>query len=88
MLNATYGLTDEHKLGARKLSGTDEGTERNVKKAETYFRTLPTTYPNFSHYDPALYLLTHPELLEVESAAVNNSLDRFEAAFERIQKYA
>ena len=88
LLNATYGLSGNHKLSARKLTGADRSTERNAKRAEAYFRLLPDKYPVFSHYDPALYLLTHPEMLENDSAAVNKSLCRFEAAFERIQRYA
>ena len=88
LLNETYGLKGEHKLTARKLTGAQRQTRRNVKRAEAYFRVLPDRYPEFGHYDPALYLLMHPELLEEDSAAVNKSLNKFEAAFERIARYA
>ncbi len=88
LLNETYGLQDNHKSSTQKLTSADRKTHRNVKRAEAYFRLLPDKYPVFGHYDPALHLLTHPELLEDTSAAVNTSLDRFEAAFERIAKYA
>ena len=87
LLNATYGLKGEHKLTARKLTGANRKTKRNVKRAEAYFRVLPQRYEDFGHYDPALHLLTHPELLEEDSAAVNKSLDKFEAAFVKIARH-
>ena len=88
LLNATYGLSGNYILSAQKLTAADRSTQRNAKRAEAYFRLLPDKYPVFGHYDPALYLLTHPEMLENNTAGVNNSLDRFEAAFERIRRYA
>ena len=88
LLNATYSLSGNEVLSARKLTAADRSTQRNAKRAEAYFRLLPDKYPIFGHYDPALYLLTHPEMLEENTTAVKNSLDRFEAAFERIQRYA
>ena len=88
LLNETYDLEGKHKLSARKLTGADKNTSRNVKRAEAYFRLLPARYQEFGHFNPALHLLTHPELLEEDSPAVNKSLDRFEAAFGRISQYA
>ena len=87
LLNETYGLEGEHKLTSDKLTGADERTSRNVKRAEAYFRVLPDQYREFGHYDPALHLLTHPQLLDKDSPAVNKSLERFEAAFARIARY-
>ena len=88
LLNEAYGLEGKNKLSARKLIGADKNTARNVKRAEAYFRVLPDRYREFGHFDPALHLLTRPELLEENSPAVNKSLDRFEAAFVRIAQYA
>ena len=88
LVNETYGLEGKHKLTARKLTGAHKNTPRNVKRAEAYFRVLPIRYRDFGHYDPALHLLTHPRLLDEDSPAVNKSLDRFEAAFEKIAQYA
>ena len=88
LLNETYGLEGKHELSSRKLTAADKNTVRNVKRAEAYFRVLPAPYREFGHYDPAMHLLTHPELLEKDSPEVNTSLDRFEAAFERIARYA
>ena len=88
LLNETYGLEGKHKLTSTKLIGADESTSRNVKRAEAYFRVLPDRYKKFGHYDPAHHLFTHPQLLAGDSPAVSESLDRFEAAFERIARYA
>ena len=74
-------------LTVDKLVSADESTERIVKKAEAYFKLLPQTIPEYSHYDPALYLLRNPELLEGGSEAHTKTLDRFEEAFRRIAKF-
>ncbi len=87
LVNRTYQLKDGQKLTVEKLEAADTSTRRLVKKAEAYFRLLPEEVPEFSPYDPALYLLQHPELLEGESMPVKDSLGRFEAAFERIAKF-
>ena len=88
LLNAAYELKGKHRLGVRKLEQAEVKTQRAVKKAEAYFRLLPRTYPGFSHFDPAMYLLRNPEMLEAETKAVTNTLDRFETAFERIGEFA
>ena len=88
LLNEAYGLEGKDNLTPRKLTGADKETARNVKRAEEYFRLLPERYEELGHYRPALHLLTHPELLEEDNAAVNKSLERFEAAFEKIARFA
>lgn len=88
LVNATYGLKDEHALTVEKLEAADTSTTRTVKKAEAYFRLLPPEIPEFSHYDPAAYLLQHPKLLSGSSKAVKETLSRFEKAFQRIGEFA
>lgn len=88
LVNATYGLKNEQALTVEKLDAADPSTTRIVKKAEAYFRLLPAEVPEFSHYDPALYLLQHPKLLGGSSKAVKETLDRFEKAFQRIGAFA
>ena len=88
LLNRTYKLTGEHELTAEKLADAKEGTQRLVKKAEAYFRLLPDTFPPFGHYEPALYLLKNPDLLDTQTVAVERTLERFEEAFGRIARYA
>ena len=87
LLNRTYKLTGEHELTAEKLADVEEGTQRLVKKAEAYFRLLPDTFPPFSHYDPAVYLMKNPDLLGVQTQAVEGTLEKFEEAFKRIARY-
>lgn len=87
LVNATYGLKGEDKLSAKKLDEADRNTVRAVKKAEAYFRLLPDTIPTFSHYDPAYHLLTHPELLDEKDKSVQKTLEKFQAAIERINAH-
>lgn len=88
LVNATYGLKDERALTVEKLEAADTNTTRTVKKAEAYFRLMPPEIPEFSHYDPAAYLLQHPKLLSGSSKAVKETLARFEKAFQRIAEFA
>ncbi len=88
LINKTYRLSGEHQLTIEKLDQADTNTQRLVKKTEAYFRLLPAGVPEFSHFDPSMYLLQHPEVLKGKSKAVQATLDRFEAAFERISKFA
>lgn len=88
LINRTFQLAAEDRLTVAKLMTADENTERAVKKAEAYFRLLPDRTPMFSRYSPALYLLRNPELLEGNEPAVEQTLDTFEEAFRRIEKYA
>lgn len=87
LVNKTYGLKDGHELTVQKLEAADETTIRLVKKAEAYFKLLPETIREYSHFDPSLYLLQHPELLKGKGKPVQDTLARFEAAFERIAKF-
>ena len=88
LINRTYGLSGgAHELTVEKLDAADTTTPRLVKKAEAYFRVLPQEIPEYSHYDPSLYLLQHPELWKGKSQPVQETLQRFETAFERIGKF-
>ena len=89
MISSAYTRFDNssgrHRLSVRKLEQADARTDRVVKKAKAYFRLLPGTYADFDHFDPAMHLLRNPGLLEEDTEAVANTLDRFEAAFERVE---
>ena len=87
LINRTYALTGDHLLTVEKLEAADMTTQRLVKKAEAYFRLLPEPIPEYSHYDPSLYLLQHPELWKGKGKPVQETLKRFETAFERIGKF-
>ncbi len=88
LINRTFQLESDDRLTVSRLMTADENTERAVKKAEAYFRSLPGRISMFSRYSPALYLLRNPELLEGNEPAVEQTLDTFEDAFRRIEKYA
>lgn len=88
LVNKAYGLKDAALLTTAKLMDADKTTERLVKKAEAYFTLLLPPTPEYSHYDPALYLLQNPGLLEGGEPEKVNSLNRFEEAFRRIGKFA
>lgn len=88
LVNGAYGLSGKHALTVKRLNAVEERTERLVKKVEACFRTLPPDAPEFSHFDPAHHLLTHPELLMGDDDATSQTLARFERAFERISSYA
>lgn len=87
LVNGAYGLSGEGALTVEKLDAADEKTDRLVKKVEACFRTLPAGVREFSHFDPAHHLLTHPELLEGQDDATSETLTRFQRAFERISSY-
>ena len=88
LLNKTYDLTGVHLLTVEKLFDADPDTERLVKKAEAYFRVLPPdSYPEFNHFEPALYLLQHPEIISGDDEKITTTLSRFEDAFNRINKF-
>lgn len=87
LINRTYSLSGDHLLTVEKLEAADVTTQRLVKKAEAYFRLLPEPIPEYSHYDPSLYLLQHPELWKGKGKPVQETLKRFETAFERIGKF-
>jgi len=87
LINRTYQLPKAHALTVEKLMAADTTTERLVKKAEAYFRVLPPEMPEFSHFDPSMHLLQHPDLLKGKGDHIHKSLARFEAAFARIGKF-
>ncbi len=87
LVNKTYELAGKQTLTVDKLMKADEATKRLVKKFEAYFRVLPPEAREYSHYDPALFLLQNPGLLEGKEAYKTKSLDRFEVAFAKIAPF-
>lgn len=87
LVNRAYGLKDGHEITVEKLEAADSNTGRLVKKAEAYFRLLPEPMPEYSHYDPSLYLLQHPELWKGKGKPIQDTLNRFELAFDRISNF-
>lgn len=87
LVNKTYDLKGGHELTVEKLDAADTNTTRLVKKAEAYFRVLPPEIPEYSHFDPSMYLLQHPAMLSGKGKQVQDTLARFEQAFERVAKF-
>lgn len=81
IINSAYALTQSDVLTTDKLQEADKTTPRIVKKAEAYFRALPTTIPMFDHFTPSEWLLKHPEMLDASTSEVENTLNLAEQIF-------
>lgn len=86
LVNQALGLKKKQ-ITPKAAAEADANTERLVKQVEAVCRTLPPATPEFGHFVPANWLLRHPELLDEDTASVNESLDRFEAAFKAINEF-
>lgn len=87
LLNRAYALEGTPQaLDEPKLEGADTTTPRLVKKAEAFFRVLPSSVPDFDHYRPSEWLLENPAFLDQTNAAMEATLDRAEALFVEIDK--
>ncbi|WP_292634485.1 AAA family ATPase [Mesorhizobium sp.] len=84
IVNKAYGLSGANELDPAKLKAADENTERQVKKAEAYFRVLPESIPEFDHFTPAAWLLTNPGTLSGDAPEVLSTLGRAEKLFEAL----
>lgn len=84
IVNKAYGLSGANELDPGKLKAADESTERQVKKAEAYFRLLPESIPEFDHFTPSAWLLGNPVTLSGEPAEVLNTLERAETLFKAL----
>ena len=87
LVSQSLGLNKKQAITAKVAAEADPATERLVKQVEAACRTLPPGIPEFGHYVPADWLMRHPEMLDADTASVNDSLDRFEAAFKSINQF-
>lgn len=83
ILNGTFSLTGKNALTGETLGAADAGgTSRLVRKAEVLVnKLLPAEKPEMSHYDPARWLIEHPEALRGNAPEVEETLARFEKMF-------
>lgn len=81
LVNQCYGLKGKSALSSKALEESGEASERVVKRVEACMRLLPSV-PEFDHYSPAAWLLQNPTLIQGESPALLEALDRFERLFE------
>lgn len=84
LINRAYDLKGKNVLTVDKLEAADTSTERLVKKAEAYFRTLPQSIPTFDHYRPSEWLIENPSFLDGDGSAVEETLRRAELVFEAV----
>ena len=81
ILNACYDLKEPNKLSVETLEATQVSTQRIVKQAEAAFRVMPDTIPMFDHFTPAAWLLRNLNLLEKESASIEQTISHAEKIF-------
>jgi predicted ATP-dependent endonuclease of OLD family len=84
LLNSAYNLSKKNILSVAKLDAA-LSTERIVKKAEAAFRIMTQDVQEFNHFYPSDWLLRNPTFLK-DSPELDETLDRFEAAFKVINK--
>ena len=79
MVNGAYGLNDE--ITEDCINRSSE--KRNVRVIEKCF---PETAGKFDHYNPALWLLGNPKILDSKAPDVKKTLDVFADLFTAINK--
>jgi predicted ATP-dependent endonuclease of OLD family len=80
MLNGAYKPPAANLVTTTSLTAASP-TPRIVKKAEALFRLMPPSVVEFDHFGAARWLLENPFVLDDDTPAVNETLDRFEAVF-------
>ncbi len=56
------------------------GEARVISRVQEHFRLLPASVPEFSHYDPAVFLVENGNQF-ADVSGLNEALDRFERVF-------
>jgi len=84
IVNKSYALEGDMLLNPTKLQAADEGTERQVKRAEAFFNILPESISLYNHFTPAAWLLVNPTVLSGDSESVIKTLERAETLFKSI----
>lgn len=87
LVSLSLSLNKEQQITPKAAAEAAPNTERLVKQVEAASRILPPETHEFGHFVPANWLLRNPELLDEDSASVNESLDRFEATFKAINQF-
>jgi hypothetical protein len=81
IVNEAYALDAKYRLTAVTLDKADDSTVRLVKKAEAAFNVLPEPLPTFDHFTPSAWLIRNLRVLDGDTAAKNETLDRAEKLF-------
>lgn len=80
MLNGEYKPPSAHLVTTESLMSASP-TPRIVKKAEALFKLMPASVSEFDHFGPSRWLLENPAVLDRETPAVIETLNRFERLF-------
>lgn len=81
IVNAAYSLKADQRVPAKK---PEDSPERAVQEVEQHFKTLPASVPEFDHYAPAAYLISHTS--DFDGKPVDSALDRFEELFKKLNQ--
>ena len=81
LVNGCLELREPHLLPAARPSSAPE---RVVKEVEVHCALLPPGFPEFSHYKPAAYMMGLSEEDVKDIPGLDQALDRFEAAFQKL----
>lgn len=82
ILNGAYKPPVDKTVSKESLLAAAD-TERIIKKAEALFKLMPADVAEFDHFAPARWLLENPDVLDRDSKAVRDTLDRAEAVFNK-----
>lgn len=80
MLNGAYTPPTDNVVTAADLAAAAT-TPRIVKRAEALFKLMPASVNKFDHFRAARWLLENPAVLDADTPAVTNTLNRAEAVF-------
>jgi hypothetical protein len=84
LVDSVYQIPSSKSL-EKNLS--DSGEKRVVKDVEAYFNVNHDIGPEFDHYVPAHWLLTHPEWIKTNEVALADGLNRFESIFKKLASF-
>jgi hypothetical protein len=84
IVNNAFGLEVKHRLIAASLDKADASTARLVKKAEAAFNVLPEPLPTYDHFTPSAWIIRNLGILDGDSSAIKETLDRAEKLFEAV----
>jgi predicted ATPase len=85
IVTGAYGLKTKNVLTVASLG--KEPDSRILQATEQHFNLLPDTIPVFDHFTPAAWLIRNPQVLDEDTDAVRTTLDRFQAAFDRLNAF-
>jgi hypothetical protein len=84
IVNEAYALDAQYRLAGASLDQADTSTVRLVKKAEAAFNVLPEPLPTFDHFTPSAWLIRNLGVLDEDTPAIKETLDRAEKLFQAV----